>query len=82
VAESPIHFECERYQIVHIGTDGAGGGALVIGRIRLLHVDDAILTRGKVDYDRFHAVGRLGGVDYTRIRDRFSMARKKYTPKP
>ncbi len=81
VAESPVHFECERYQIVQIGPDGAGGASLVIGRIVLLHVDDSILTNGKVDYERYRAVGRLGGMDYTRMRDRFSMARKKYTPK-
>lgn len=82
VAESPIHFECERYEIVHIGPDGPGGGWLVIGRIVLLHVDDAILTNGKVDYDLFHPVGRLGGMEYAHIRDRFVMLRKKYLPKP
>lgn len=82
VAESPIHFECERYQIVHVGPDGPGGGWLVIGKILLLHVDDAILANGKVDYERFHPVGRLGGMEYARIRDRFVMLRKKYTPRP
>jgi flavin reductase (DIM6/NTAB) family NADH-FMN oxidoreductase RutF len=81
VAESPIHFECERYQIVHIGPDGAGGGALVIGKIVLLHVDDSVLTDGKVDYQRYHPLGRLGGMEYSRTRDRFVMPRKKYTPK-
>ena len=29
--ESPIHFACERYEIVQIGPDGVGGGALVLG---------------------------------------------------
>ncbi len=81
VAESPVHFECERYEMLHIGPDGVGGATLVIGRILLLHVDDRVLTNGKVDYERFRAVGRMGGMDYTRTRDRFSMARKKYTPK-
>ncbi len=79
--ESPIHFECERYEIIQLGPDGVGGGALVIGRIVLLHVDDRVIANGKVDYDLFRAVGRLGGMDYARIRDRFSMIRKKYTPR-
>jgi flavin reductase (DIM6/NTAB) family NADH-FMN oxidoreductase RutF len=80
--ESPVNFECERYEIIHIGPEGAGGGSLVIGRVVLLHVDDSILTNGKVDYERYHPVGRLGGMDYTKTRDRFVMVRKKYAPKP
>ena len=80
--ESPVNFECERYEIVHIGPEGAGGGSLVIGRVVLLHVDESILTNGKVDYERYHPVGRLGGMDYAKMRDRFVMVRKKYAPKP
>jgi flavin reductase (DIM6/NTAB) family NADH-FMN oxidoreductase RutF len=75
-----VHFECERYQIVQVGPDGPGGGWLVIGKILLLHVDESILTNGKVDYERFHPVGRLGGMEYANIRDRFVMPRKKYVP--
>jgi len=80
--ESPVNFECVRYEIIHIGPEGAGGGSLVIGRVVLLHVDDSILTDGKVDYERYHPVGRLGGMDYSKTRDRFVMVRKKYAPKP
>lgn len=79
--ESPIHFECERYEIIQVGPDGAGGGALVIGRIVLLHVDDRVIANGKVDYDLFRALGRMGGMDYTRTHDRFPMPRRKYTPR-
>jgi flavin reductase (DIM6/NTAB) family NADH-FMN oxidoreductase RutF len=78
--ESPVHFECERYDIIHVGVDAVGGGALVIGRIVVIHVDESILTNGKVDYDLFHPIGRLGGMEYARTRDRFTMVRKKYTP--
>jgi len=78
--ESPVHFECERYEIIHVGADGVGGGSLVIGRIVLIHVDEAVLKDGKVDYDLYHPVGRLGGMDYSRTRDRFVMVRKKYKP--
>ncbi len=80
VAESPVHFECERYEIIQIGPEGPGGAALVIGKILLLHVDDRILTNGKVDYERYHPLGRLGGMDYARTTDRFTMPRKKYKP--
>jgi flavin reductase (DIM6/NTAB) family NADH-FMN oxidoreductase RutF len=78
--ESPIHFECERHEILHVGVDDVGGGAIVVGRIVLIHVDESILRNGKVDYELYHPVGRLGGMEYSRTRDRFTMFRKKYTP--
>jgi len=78
--ESPVHFECERFEIIHIGADGVGGGAVVIGRVVLIHVDESVLTNGKVDYKLYRPVGRLGGMDYSRTRDLFTMVRKKYTP--
>jgi flavin reductase (DIM6/NTAB) family NADH-FMN oxidoreductase RutF len=78
--ESPVHFECVRHQIVHVGADGVGGGSLVIGRILLLHIDESIVRDGKVDYDLYRPVGRLGGMEYAYTRERFAMARKKYKP--
>jgi flavin reductase (DIM6/NTAB) family NADH-FMN oxidoreductase RutF len=80
VAESPINFECELYDIIHVGPDALGGAAIVIGEVVLIHVDDAILTEGKVDPARLSAIGRLGGMEYTTTRDRFTMVRKKYRP--
>lgn len=81
VAESPVSFECRRRDIIHVGRDGVGGAALVIGEIVMIHVDDAVLNEGKVDPDRLAAVGRMGGMEYTRTRDRFTMVREKYSPK-
>jgi len=78
--ESPINFECELLDTMHIGVDGAGGGTIVVGRIVLIHVDESVLKDGKVDYELYHPIGRLGGMEYTRTRDRFTMVRKKYTP--
>jgi flavin reductase (DIM6/NTAB) family NADH-FMN oxidoreductase RutF len=80
LAESPVNFECELHDTMHVGADGAGGGTIVVGRILLIHVDEAILTNGKVDYELYHPLGRLGGMDYARTRDRFTMVRKKYVP--
>jgi flavin reductase (DIM6/NTAB) family NADH-FMN oxidoreductase RutF len=78
--ESPVHFECERHELLHVGVDGPGGGTIVVGRILLIHVDESILKDGKVDYELYHPVGRLGGMEYSRTRDRFTLIRKKYTP--
>lgn len=80
LAESPVNFECELHDTMHVGADGAGGGTIVVGRILLIHVDESILTDGKVDYELYHPLGRMGGMDYARTRDRFTMVRKKYVP--
>lgn len=78
--ESPIHFECELLESMHVGVEDVGGGTIVVGRIVLIHVDESILTNGKVDYELYHPIGRLGGMEYARTRDRFTMVRKKYVP--
>ncbi len=78
--ESPIQFECERQEVVHIGVDGVGGGTIVVGRIVLVHVDESVLRGGKIDYELYHPIGRMGGMEYSRTCDRFTMMRKKYTP--
>ena len=78
--ESPISFECERHALLQVGADEVGSGTIIVGRLVMIHVDDSILTDGKIDYDRFHPIGRMGGMEYTRTRDRFVMVRKKYTP--
>lgn len=78
--ESPVNFECELHDTLHVGADGAGGGTIVVGRIVLIHVDESILTNGKVDYELYHPLGRMGGMEYARTRDHFVMVRKKYVP--
>ena len=80
LAESPINLECELYDIMQVGADEVGSGTIIVGRIVLVHVDDAVLTDGKLDYDKYTTIGRMGGMEYTRTRDRFTMIRKKYTP--
>jgi flavin reductase (DIM6/NTAB) family NADH-FMN oxidoreductase RutF len=73
VAESPIHFECELMHHVTIG-DGPLAGNLIVGRILLIHIDDAVLDANrKIDPDKVDSVGRMGGFDYCRTTTRFSL---------
>lgn len=73
VAESPIRFECEAIQIVNIG-DGPLAANLVIGKILLMHIDDRVLDeRQKIDPERVDSIGRMGGLDYCRTRERFNI---------
>ena len=73
VAESPIHFECELMQIVPVG-EGPLAANVIIGEILLIDVDDQVLTEaGKIDPQLVDAVGRMGGRDYCRTTDRFTL---------
>jgi flavin reductase (DIM6/NTAB) family NADH-FMN oxidoreductase RutF len=74
VAESPVNLECRLHQIVRLG-DGPGAGSLIIGRVVMLHLDDALLVNGRVASERLQAVGRMGGSRYARTDSTFDMAR-------
>ena len=76
VKESPVNMECKLLQVVPVGEDGA----LVIGEIVRFHVSEDVLKDGKIDSDLLKLVGRMGGFEYTRTRDRFILPRKKYKP--
>jgi len=74
VGESPVSFECKLYQIFVFSPD-PGGGALVIGEIVAIHIDDKHLKDGRVDRNSLDLIGRMGGIQYTRTRDRIELAR-------
>ena len=40
-----------------------------------IHLDDTIITDGKVDVLKFNPVARLGYMDYTAVEDVFPLAR-------
>ena len=79
VAESPISFECKIYQILDFGTETAGG-SLVIGEIVSVHLAEEVLRSGRIDGHLLDMVGRLGGMQYTRTRERFEMERPVLDP--
>lgn len=77
VAASAAAFECELYQAIALGT-GPGGANLVIGRILTMHVDDKLLDQqGNLDAARLNTIGRMGGDEYVRTSDRFTLSRPK-----
>lgn len=76
VKESRVQMECRLLQVVTISTE-PGGGSLVMGEVLRFHVDDGVMERGSVDPDKLRAIGRMGGIQYVRTSDRFSMARPK-----
>lgn len=74
VGESPVSFECKLYQILEFSPD-PGGGVLVIGEIAAIHLDDAHLKDSRIDRNSLDLIGRMGGIQYTRTRDRIEVAR-------
>jgi flavin reductase (DIM6/NTAB) family NADH-FMN oxidoreductase RutF len=76
VAASPVNFECRLYQILDF-SPAPTGSSLVIGEIVSIHVDEAHMKDGKVDRDSLDLIGRMGGIQYTRTKQRFEMVRPK-----
>jgi flavin reductase (DIM6/NTAB) family NADH-FMN oxidoreductase RutF len=74
VGESPVSFECKLDQILEFSSAPAGG-ALVIGEIVAIHIDDAHLKDERIDRDSLDLIGRMGGIQYTRTRDRIELPR-------
>lgn len=74
VARAPWAFECETVQIVRTNPGKPSSGNVVIGRVVHIHIDDAVVDAALlVDAERLRAIGRMGGIGYTRTRDRFEM---------
>ena len=76
VLESRINMECKLVQIVDVSALPKGG-SLVIGQVVRFHIDDSIVDNFRIDADKLRAIGRMGGSEYARTRDRFEMARPK-----
>jgi len=75
VASASVAFECRLDRVIRV-SEGPAGGNLVLGRIVWMHVADGVIgSSGYPDPDRLDLVGRMGGTDYLRTRDRFSLDR-------
>ena len=60
VKESPIQFECEIKDIISLGDNG-GAGNLIVCRVLLMHISEAILDKEKkINPKKLNLVGRLG----------------------
>ena len=76
VKESRVQMECRLLQVVTVSTE-PGGGSLVMGEVLRFHVDDSVIEQGRVDPNKLRPIGRMGGTEYVRTTDRFSMTRPK-----
>lgn len=70
VAAAKVALECELYDWIDVG-----GSVLILGEVVHAHVDDSVLTAGKLDTEKLDTVGRLAGSQYASTADRFSIDR-------
>jgi flavin reductase (DIM6/NTAB) family NADH-FMN oxidoreductase RutF len=74
VGEAPAKMECRLRQIIPLG-ERPTSGVLVLGDVVCFHLAENLVENFRVDPDRLRAVGRMGGMSYSRTRDRFELNR-------
>ena len=71
---SPVCYECRTRQIIRMNPGVPSGGNIVIGEVVHVYVDDAVINEQlHLDPAVLDLVGRMGGFNYSRTRDRFSL---------
>lgn len=76
VKASPAHLECRLSQFVYLAkkSDDATN-VMVIGEVLGIHIDESVMTDGRVDVRKLRPVSRLGYLDYALIDDCFEIPR-------
>jgi len=72
VGESPVQMECRLERILEIGAQPA---YLILGEVLLFHVREDVLRDGRIDVRELRPLARLGGSEYAKVGEVFSMAR-------
>jgi flavin reductase (DIM6/NTAB) family NADH-FMN oxidoreductase RutF len=62
IAASPVNMECRLERVIDFGAEGSQS---LIGEVVMWHIDDDLYDHGKIDQERLHPVGRVGGAVYT-----------------
>jgi flavin reductase (DIM6/NTAB) family NADH-FMN oxidoreductase RutF len=74
VKESRINLECRLVQVVPVSPKPLGG-SLVLGEVLCFHIAEEVCDDFRIDPDKLHPIGRMGGATYTRTTDRFDLVR-------
>ncbi|SDY03000.1 flavin reductase family protein [Thermoactinomyces sp. DSM 45892] len=79
IRESKVQLECKLHQIIPMGgTTDAPNSDFIVGEIVQFHVQDDLLMDGKINTDQLQPVGRLAGLYYGNIGEKYAMPRKSY----
>lgn len=77
--EAKVNMECKLIQLVEIGNK-PGGATVVIGEVVYFHVREDVYQDGKIILNKLNPIGRLGGTEYCRVTDIFSLPRPSIKP--
>jgi flavin reductase (DIM6/NTAB) family NADH-FMN oxidoreductase RutF len=76
VQESPIHLECELVHHYFLERHQQGGACVIIGRIVMMHyADEVLLDNYKINLETYKPVARLGGANYSKLGELFTIKR-------
>jgi flavin reductase (DIM6/NTAB) family NADH-FMN oxidoreductase RutF len=74
VKRSPVKFECTYYTTLRLpGNPPMGTADIVIGRVIGVHIDESVLTNGRIDVKKTVPIARLGYFEYAKITETFEM---------
>lgn len=76
VMESPVNMECKLVHHYSLEDHQNGGATVIIGRIVMFHVDDAIMLDDyKINMEVYRPIARLAGTSYSGLGKIFSLKR-------
>ncbi|MDP5273276.1 flavin reductase family protein [Chengkuizengella axinellae] len=75
IQEAKIRMECKLHQAITIGDDNQPTCDLIIGEVVMFHIDEDCYAQGKIHIDNLEPVSRLGGADYSKIGETFTIPR-------
>ncbi|MDO9534647.1 MAG: flavin reductase family protein [Bacillota bacterium] len=67
VLESPVNMECILHQIIPLGDN-----SLVIGEVKVFHLEDRVYTGRDLDAHKLTIIGRMGGSFFLRATEIFA----------
>lgn len=74
VADSPVAFECVYHSTLRLPGDPPMGTVdVIIGKVVAVHINDDVITEGKLDVKKMQPIARCGYYDYTVVRETFEM---------
>ncbi|KAK5651428.1 hypothetical protein OQA88_12516 [Cercophora sp. LCS_1] len=74
VRDSPVRFECVYHSTLRLpGRPPLGSVDLVVGRVVAVHIDDEVLTNGRVDVRKIKPIARCGYYEYAVVEKTFEM---------
>ncbi|KAF1841481.1 uncharacterized protein K460DRAFT_369510 [Cucurbitaria berberidis CBS 394.84] len=74
VKKSPVRFECEYYTTLRLpGNPPMGTVDVVVAKVVGIHIDERVLTDGKVDVAKTEPIARCGYYSYAVVRETFDM---------